>query len=157
MGPAVQADPVVAHRERPPSPPRSPSRYRRISWMRQIPSSGLGRARWQPHCLLTPRAFRIESVQVANVPAGIEPDIRPAAGCRKILLPLGVSIQITAIGGRKFGMLRLYSRGVYALCQVVGRDGPAVDRKSTRLNSSHGYISYAVFCLKKKNKKRTSK
>src|SRR2546429_3923070 len=27
---------------------------------------------------------------------------------------------------------------------------PARDRKSTRLNSSHGYISYAVFCLKKK-------
>src|SRR2546422_2439808 len=27
----------------------------------------------------------------------------------------------------------------------------ARDRKSTRLNSSHGYISYAVFCLKKKN------
>src|SRR2546422_4721408 len=26
------------------------------------------------------------------------------------------------------------------------------DRKSTRLNSSHGYISYAVFCLKKKHK-----
>src|SRR2546429_5711629 len=29
---------------------------------------------------------------------------------------------------------------------------PATDRKSTRLNSSHGYISYAVFCLKKKTK-----
>src|SRR2546429_2884001 len=28
---------------------------------------------------------------------------------------------------------------------------PLPDRKSTRLNSSHGYISYAVFCLKKKN------
>src|SRR2546429_4043687 len=28
---------------------------------------------------------------------------------------------------------------------------PDEDRKSTRLNSSHGYISYAVFCLKKKN------
>src|SRR2546422_2918437 len=28
------------------------------------------------------------------------------------------------------------------------------DRKSTRLNSSHGYISYAVFCLKKKKKNR---
>src|SRR2546422_4195338 len=27
------------------------------------------------------------------------------------------------------------------------------DRKSTRLNSSHGYISYAVFCLKKKNRR----
>src|SRR2546422_3357914 len=35
----------------------------------------------------------------------------------------------------------------------VGAHGPldeARDRKSTRLNSSHGYISYAVFCLKKK-------
>src|SRR2546429_6442421 len=32
--------------------------------------------------------------------------------------------------------------------------GGLEDRKSTRLNSSHGYISYAVFCLKKK-KKRT--
>src|SRR2546422_2930516 len=29
------------------------------------------------------------------------------------------------------------------------------DRKSTRLNSSHGYISYAVFCLKKKKKNET--
>src|SRR2546422_7590896 len=35
---------------------------------------------------------------------------------------------------------------------VPGGDEPSVatDRKSTRLNSSHGYISYAVFCLKKK-------
>src|SRR2546422_1478879 len=32
---------------------------------------------------------------------------------------------------------------------------PSGDRKSTRLNSSHGYISYAVFCLKKKKKKTT--
>src|SRR2546429_9686975 len=43
------------------------------------------------------------------------------------------------------------------LCgQVAEQDGVqdaknrGVDRKSTRLNSSHGYISYAVFCLKKK-------
>src|SRR5687768_17992597 len=32
-----------------------------------------------------------------------------------------------------------------------------LDRKSTRLNSSHGYISYAVFCLKKKKKKTTTR
>src|SRR2546422_8475933 len=32
----------------------------------------------------------------------------------------------------------------------------ALDRKSTRLNSSHGYISYAVFCLKKKKKNKSS-
>src|SRR5687768_18282617 len=31
------------------------------------------------------------------------------------------------------------------------------DRKSTRLNSSHGYISYAVFCLKKKKKLKNKK
>src|SRR2546422_8532132 len=30
------------------------------------------------------------------------------------------------------------------------QDSGSQDRKSTRLNSSHGYISYAVFCLKKK-------
>src|SRR2546422_2006601 len=32
------------------------------------------------------------------------------------------------------------------------RSATGADRKSTRLNSSHGYISYAVFCLKKKKK-----
>src|SRR5256884_3414984 len=35
---------------------------------------------------------------------------------------------------------------------AVAASRPAVDRKSTRLNSSHGYNSYAVFCLNKKNK-----
>src|SRR2546429_2575209 len=43
----------------------------------------------------------------------------------------------------------------------VGRSNVALlvneDRKSTRLNSSHGYISYAVFCLKKKKKKENIK
>src|SRR5687768_17687673 len=37
-----------------------------------------------------------------------------------------------------------------ALVDHGGADRLAQDRKSTRLNSSHGYISYAVFCLKKK-------
>src|SRR5687768_18135550 len=52
--------------------------------------------------------------------------------------------------------------GTAALASLLARDGfsadaaqPSQDRKSTRLNSSHGYISYAVFCLKKK-KQRTS-
>src|SRR2546422_5370528 len=35
--------------------------------------------------------------------------------------------------------------------------GLSTDRKSTRLNSSHGYISYAVFCLKKKKTKERSR
>src|SRR2546422_2594421 len=37
----------------------------------------------------------------------------------------------------------------------VDTTSTAIDRKSTRLNSSHGYISYAVFCLKKKKKKKS--
>src|SRR2546429_5804326 len=39
---------------------------------------------------------------------------------------------------------------------LVDVDLDVPDRKSTRLNSSHGYISYAVFCLKKKKQKATS-
>src|SRR2546422_6244883 len=41
--------------------------------------------------------------------------------------------------------------------KIVDADGAELgeqDRKSTRLNSSHGYISYAVFCLKKKKKQK---
>src|SRR3989449_2718696 len=37
------------------------------------------------------------------------------------------------------------------------RPSASTDRKSTRLNSSHGYISYAVFCLKKKKKSANTK
>src|SRR5438067_2159713 len=48
------------------------------------------------------------------------------------------------------------SRGVAARRlsdrKLDGPGGRAADRKSTRLNSSHVSISYAVFCLKKKNK-----
>src|SRR3989449_4890535 len=43
----------------------------------------------------------------------------------------------------KYGFVT--SEGIPALAVLASRD-----RKSTRLNSSHGYISYAVFCLKKK-------
>src|SRR2546422_9551342 len=48
------------------------------------------------------------------------------------------------------------ARGAQARARDRGADrlqlprGRLQDRKSTRLNSSHGYISYAVFCLKKK-------
>src|SRR2546429_6205081 len=42
-------------------------------------------------------------------------------------------------------MEEIYPQGSSTFVTVEG-----LDRKSTRLNSSHGYISYAVFCLKKK-------
>src|SRR2546422_4259149 len=49
---------------------------------------------------------------------------------------------------------RRTGRTVYLRARVSGirLSWSEPDRKSTRLNSSHGYISYAVFCLKKKKK-----
>src|SRR2546422_7652362 len=44
------------------------------------------------------------------------------------------------------------SRGAIVLKHALKNALIPLDRKSTRLNSSHGYISYAVFCLKKKKK-----
>src|SRR5216683_1159222 len=53
----------------------------------------------------------------------------------------------------KSGSLRLDVLAPEWVAPVVRRMPSAEDRKSTRLNSSHDQISYAVFCLKKKNKK----
>src|SRR5205809_2294839 len=50
------------------------------------------------------------------------------------------------------------SDAAYACAASTGRPSSSSrDRKSTRLNFSHGYISYAVFCLKKKKKKKNKK
>src|SRR2546422_9391467 len=53
-----------------------------------------------------------------------------------------------------FGADNQPSPGFVALFNGRDQSPATADRKSTRLNSSHGYISYAVFCLKKKKKKR---
>src|SRR2546422_5290247 len=56
---------------------------------------------------------------------------------------------------RKYGGLLATRRGQGIVHDGTRNDsGACRDRKSTRLNSSHGYISYAVFCLKKKKKKQ---
>src|SRR2546422_8395999 len=60
---------------------------------------------------------------------------RSPCGLRGSLPPLAAGMRSSC-----FGRERVLSDGLYE----------APDRKSTRLNSSHGYISYAVFCLKKK-------
>src|SRR5690606_41324701 len=52
----------------------------------------------------------------------------------------------------QIGASTRYRDHLAALAEVLRVQRPA-DRKSTRLNSSHVKISYAVFCLKKKNKK----
>src|SRR2546430_7622635 len=52
-------------------------------------------------------------------------------------------MEMTLISDRLIGLI-----DTLLLC--LGQSDKAVDRKSTRLNSSHSQISYAVFCLKKK-------
>src|SRR5205809_4959442 len=54
-----------------------------------------------------------------------------------------------------FATQRAPSCRATATAQALPHGSPP-DQKSTRLNSSHGYISYAVFCLKKKNTLFTS-
>src|SRR2546430_3226237 len=52
-------------------------------------------------------------------------------------------------------LFRSLHRKAFAECSVeywIAREIGEIDRKSTRLNSSHSQISYAVFCLKKKKK-----
>src|SRR2546430_7362946 len=51
-------------------------------------------------------------------------------------------------GGRQYAAL--FPRRAIARVPLDGATGVRGDRKSTRLNSSHSQISYAVFCLKKK-------
>src|SRR2546422_7789548 len=64
---------------------------------------------------------------------------------KKILALTGMLLAIaaTALGGSSVQINETPHGGL-----AIG------DRKSTRLNSSHGYISYAVFCLKRKNYRR---
>src|SRR5260363_160976 len=61
-----------------------------------------------------------------------------------------------------FPYTTLFRSGWSAAICMPGHAGPDIssrwsDRKSTRLNSSHQIISYAVFCLKKKKKKQNKK
>src|SRR2546422_8445376 len=92
-------------------------------------------------------------------------------------MPVFSSISFAVIGDQQYAVLRIRSslvqtisplytarastRGMTANRSRTSIAGYGVtgafagDRKSTRLNSSHGYISYAVFCLKKKKKRNT--
>src|SRR5258708_24867355 len=60
----------------------------------------------------------------------------------------GVAARATAATGRSF-----LSALILLVIDILDVDAPE-DRKSTRLNSSHQIISYAVFCLKKKKNRK---
>src|SRR5438132_5632368 len=61
-----------------------------------------------------------------------------------LLDALPISVRLGVAPSRSFRALAIACAGVAASCARI-------DRKSTRLNSSHTVMSYAVFCLKKKN------
>src|SRR5256884_3587939 len=78
-------------------------------------------------------------------------------------MAVGIGDQIAPLVGAKTGEISLHQnvtlteavisscfdfRGPRNKIVMVDLEFPSIDRKSTRLNSSHGYISYAVFCLK---------
>src|SRR2546427_1377935 len=113
----------------------------------------------------------IKRFRQLNSKAPGHPEYRWTSGVEATTGPLGQGVATSvgmAIAGR--WMARQFNRpgfdlfgyDVYALCgdgcMMEGISGEAAslagqDRKSTRLNSSHSQISYAVFCLKKKKKK----
>src|SRR3712207_8948855 len=64
-------------------------------------------------------------------------------------------MEIAFIGSVSYGEARLPDDLTGLFAKGVMAHGPPGDRKSTRLNSSHANISYAVFCLKKKIHKLT--
>src|SRR2546422_11509445 len=95
------------------------------------------------------------------VPAGIRRSRFDLARADRVLEVVGIEAIASALRGLG---LRIHEepelsalRGVRERHVVSGveRDPVALDRKSTRLNSSHGYISYAVFCLKKKKRSKS--
>src|SRR2546430_12781381 len=85
-----------------------------------------------PRSTLFPYTTLFRSVRVAEVRVQVEPAGR--SGGQLELAPLVPGVEIAEVLSR--------GRGVEV-------EEVAIDRKSTRLNSSHSQISYAVFCLKK--------
>src|SRR5207244_6408412 len=65
------------------------------------------------------------------------------------------AVKVDVIGHQWWWEFRYQELGLVTANELHVPLGRAVDRKSTRLNSSHQIISYAVFCLKKKNKYNT--
>src|SRR2546422_8543206 len=89
-----------------------------------------------PRSTLFPYTTLFRSMEeVARIQAALEPT--------EILLVLDAMTGQDAVNVATEFTARLQVTG-FILTKLDG------DRKSTRLNSSHGYISYAVFCLKKK-------
>src|SRR5690606_40153378 len=80
--------------------------------------------------------------------------LAPALGANQfheIPLPSGSALDVSTPSHNRLNMWRdMYCPTTRVVMTLIDHTSPYVDRKSTRLNSSHVKISYAVFCLKKK-------
>src|SRR2546422_2148900 len=99
-----------------------------------------------------PGAFGIELAELSQLSGDWEGAAREWAAAltdAPVQLPNAASALAEAPDGQRERIARLLTGGTPSTLtrRLAG------DRKSTRLNSSHGYISYAVFCLKKKKQK----
>src|SRR5687768_8094094 len=97
-----------------------------------IPGSSPGRASWKRLRLAIDRHQHVDEFAVAG-------EWQQQA-----------RIVVDAMGGIDLDLVQHRALFADALQIVLMHHDAELDRKSTRLNSSHGYISYAVFCLKKK-------
>src|SRR2546422_6720181 len=95
-----------------------------------------------PRSTLFPYTTLFRSVELEQLGSGLG---RRFAGAADI------ADQLVHTGG-EVGQRRAGVRQVLEIGREFSDIARTLDRKSTRLNSSHGYISYAVFCLKKKKK-----
>src|SRR2546422_6310209 len=80
------------------------------------------------------------------------PPVASPYPCSAVGIGENTSPPISAISARKVSCMCFDC--LYSWSDHFQWNRSTGDRKSTRLNSSHGYISYAVFCLKKKKKKQ---
>src|SRR5256884_4937616 len=94
-----------------------------------------------PRSTLFPYTTLFRSLCLAPAPAGLAQEDRTTP------------VQIVALDECDPGTFNAMLGADFCKNVAVGY-ATTLDRKSTRLNSSHGYISYAVFCLKKKNKRQ---
>src|SRR3712207_5863767 len=125
----------------------------------RVPGRGLARERRRPPVRSEGNAQRLlcgDGSQVCHLPRSSAPPHVRGRGARRRSGRRAVSRRLlwSLARGRSSASGGLSLRG--ESCARRRRPEPAEDRKSTRLNSSHANISYAVFCLKKKTSYKNS-
>src|SRR2546422_2531638 len=98
------------------------------------------------HGALEARAWPWSNGKPVGGAAALKPwldSLARTCSCTTVRVDGGDEMQGTLLSNFSFGLPAIAAMNAFGI-------DVAADRKSTRLNSSHGYISYAVFCLKKK-------